>query len=333
MPGKPASAEDLAAALEVEASDLAVDLDEMTTRGYVTEVTIGGTGHYELTPLMFGFFEYTFMRADHEALAIGEVAELFERYFRQPGVIAELVNADGDTKMMRVFGHETAMPLDVRSEILPYERASEVIARSGGGAVGPCSCRHQRLHAGAKECDHPVDDTCMSFGAYAEWMVERGFARPAPVDELLAILARARDGGLIHAGDNVRDEIAFLCNCCSCCCVSLRALKSDGVLGLQPSGFLAGVDADACTGCEVCVEACPVEAIAMERREGAGPDDMAAVVDRDRCLGCGVCVGQCPVEAISFLRRPDVAEPPLDVAEKMRRIAREKGRPLAGAGG
>jgi len=54
----------------------------------------------------------------------------------------------------------------------------------------------------------------------------------------------------------------------------------------------AKVDAEKCTGCESCIDACPSEAIKME--EGK------AVVDVDTCVDCGVCVDECPVEAISM---------------------------------
>jgi ferredoxin len=54
----------------------------------------------------------------------------------------------------------------------------------------------------------------------------------------------------------------------------------------------AKVDAEKCTGCESCIDACPSEAIKME--EGK------AVVDTDTCVDCGVCVDECPVEAISM---------------------------------
>jgi len=52
----------------------------------------------------------------------------------------------------------------------------------------------------------------------------------------------------------------------------------------------AVVDAEKCTGCESCVEICPVDAIAME--------DGTALVS-DECIDCGQCVDECPVEAIT----------------------------------
>lgn len=50
------------------------------------------------------------------------------------------------------------------------------------------------------------------------------------------------------------------------------------------------VDVDECTGCETCVEVCPVEAISMK--------DDVAVIDQDTCTECETCVPECPVEAI-----------------------------------
>jgi len=54
----------------------------------------------------------------------------------------------------------------------------------------------------------------------------------------------------------------------------------------------AKVDAEKCTGCETCVDACPVEAITME--------DEVAKIDPEECTDCGTCVDECPVEAISM---------------------------------
>ncbi len=51
------------------------------------------------------------------------------------------------------------------------------------------------------------------------------------------------------------------------------------------------VDMEKCTGCEACVDACPVEAIAM--------DDGKAKIS-DECVDCGQCVDECPVEAIEM---------------------------------
>ena len=45
-----------------------------------------------------------------------------------------------------------------------------------------------------------------------------------------------------------------------------------------------------CIGCGICVEECPVDAIAME--------DEKAEIDMDNCIRCGTCHDVCPEEAV-----------------------------------
>ena len=52
------------------------------------------------------------------------------------------------------------------------------------------------------------------------------------------------------------------------------------------------LDADACTGCRMCIEVCPHGVLAMENGK-------AHIVDRDGCMECGACAKNCPSDALS----------------------------------
>ena len=52
------------------------------------------------------------------------------------------------------------------------------------------------------------------------------------------------------------------------------------------------VDAESCTGCGECVEACPLDAVEIE-------NDIA-VVNQEECGDCGSCTDVCPTEAITI---------------------------------
>ncbi|MYA17283.1 MAG: RnfABCDGE type electron transport complex subunit B [Gammaproteobacteria bacterium] len=64
------------------------------------------------------------------------------------------------------------------------------------------------------------------------------------------------------------------------------------------------VEAD-CIGCALCIDACPVDAI-------AGASKYLHAVIPERCTGCELCVPACPVDCIELVTRSDeVSDPPL----------------------
>ena len=64
---------------------------------------------------------------------------------------------------------------------------------------------------------------------------------------------------------------------------------------------LAVINQQGCTGCEVCLEFCPVDCIYVV----AGPDydvhKKLVEIDLDVCIGCKLCVKYCPWETIDMI--------------------------------
>jgi heterodisulfide reductase subunit A-like polyferredoxin len=86
-------------------------------------------------------------------------------------------------------------------------------------------------------------------------------------------------------------------------------MKETGAKMLFPSEFVARMDSETCTACQICAECCPVDAIEV---------DAFATVDREKCLGCGVCDPTCPSESVSLVRRPvEQVEIPEDIQKKI----------------
>ena len=57
---------------------------------------------------------------------------------------------------------------------------------------------------------------------------------------------------------------------------------------------VAVIDSEKCTGCGICVDVCPVNAIEVNQE---------AVVNDETCTGCAACVSECPNEAIVIAQK------------------------------
>ncbi|MGC7873267.1 ATP-binding protein [Desulfosporosinus sp. SYSU MS00001] len=318
FPLLPMTLEQITGITGIKGEQLKTVLDGMADKGLVLDIPRKDIVYYMLAPVVIGFFEYTFMRV-RDNVNMKDLAELFQSYFHDKEVRDEISRSD--TKMMRTVVYERLIPLAVETEVLTYERAGEIIRQSGGGAISICPCRHKAAHLG-KACEAPLE-VCTSMGSAAEWVIRRGMGKPATVDDLLRVLDETEKLGLVHNCDNVMNKPAYMCHCCSCCCVILTGIKEFGTYVTHPSNFIPALESENCVGCGTCTSRCPIEAITMQD-DGNGTE--IPVVNKEICIGCGVCASGCPTGALTMSRRPVLHVPPRNTREKFIRMAREKGR-------
>jgi electron transport complex protein RnfB len=69
---------------------------------------------------------------------------------------------------------------------------------------------------------------------------------------------------------------------------------------------LAIIRADNCTGCEACIEVCPVDCIYKVPGEDQPGLQTFCDVDLERCIGCSLCERWCPWDAIDMVPTPEI---------------------------
>ena len=329
LPVVPTTVEDLARRTGMDAPGLRARLDAMAGRGLVLDLRDARTGTttYMLAPPVVGFFELSMMRLS-VGLPKARLARAYEAYMSDDRSF-DLEVSGSSTLVSRTLVQETALFDDLLSEVLDWDRATSYVENADALAVTNCFCRHVASHLGTA-CDYPME-TCLSLGTAARYLVRHGYARSVERSEGRELLESAREHGLVHIADNVRQELNYICSCCSCCCVELRSARM-GMPVMQPSAFQPVIDDDLCTGCGDCVRACPVQAVSLvSRGPGRGDGDRAAArllceIDLDRCLGCGVCIGACSQDSLSMVRRPQAPDVPQNAVEYLTRRMLEQGK-------
>jgi Pyruvate/2-oxoacid:ferredoxin oxidoreductase delta subunit/DNA-binding MarR family transcriptional regulator len=176
--------------------------------------------------------------------------------------------------------------IESTAQVLAFDDVQAVVEGARSLAVTNCSCRVIE-----RKCDSPLE-VCLQVNRAADYAIERGTGRELTKQEALDILKLCEEEGLIHVADNKREVAHVICNCCNCCCMNWPSLTRGLGKLVAPSRFQAQVDEDLCTGCETCVERCPLHFISM--------DGDVACVDSERCIGCGVCTVTCPADAITL---------------------------------
>ena len=167
----------------------------------------------------------------------------------------------------------------------------------------------------------------MTFNGTAQSLTRHGYARAVDVCEGTDLLQQAYEQNLVQFGENVRESVNFICNCCGCCCEAMIAARKFGILNpVHTSNFLPVVDEADCNGCGKCANVCPVEAMTLvSTNDPHHPKMKKAKVDEDTCLGCGVCVRACSHDGLSLRSRPQRVITPINSVHRTVMMAIERG--------
>ncbi len=310
LPIRPVTARTAARLWHVREADARAALDGLASRAVLLDMETPSGMQYILPPPMAGFFEFSMMRA-RDDIDQHLLAELFYEYLNVEDDFILGLFTNGETQLGRVFVHEPALSSENALHVLDYERASEVIRTARVRGIGRCYCRHKMEHVG-KNCGAP-QNVCMTFNGAGESLTRHGYARAVEVSEGLDLLQQAYEQNLVQFGENVREGVSFICNCCGCCCEAMIAARKFGLLNpVHTSNFLPVVDETKCNGCGKCVSVCPVEAMTLvSTNDPHHPKMKKAKLDEDMCLGCGVCARTCqPRQGITRSRAPSASSPP-----------------------
>jgi ferredoxin len=177
-----------------------------------------------------------------------------------------------------------------------------------------------------KACNAPMD-ICMTFNNVAFSLIKHKIARQVDINEGIDLLQTAYDNKLVQFGENVKEKVSFICNCCGCCCEAMLAAKRFGLLKpVHTTNYLPVIEEMKCNGCGKCVDVCPVEAMSLvSANNPAKPKRKKARLNEEICLGCGLCVRSCTIDGMKLTERPQRVITPLNSVHRVVMTAIEKG--------
>jgi electron transport complex protein RnfB len=268
--------------------------DRMAEKGSIGSMKIAGRKHYCLIPFAVGMYEM-------------QVDRLTEDFARDSKIYIE--GEFGDemyrTKIpqLRTVPVRKSIATPEKFSVGSYDDIRSIIENVGGSiAVINCICRQTRSAIGESCTRTDLRETCFVFRESADTFIKQGIGRSLTKDEALALLDRAQEAGLVVQPQNTQHP-AYVCCCCGDCCGILTTVKRfPRPAELYASNYYAEIDSGLCTGCEMCIPLCQLDALTIV--------DGVAVVNLDRCIGCGNCVACCEFDAAQLRKKENQTVPP-----------------------
>ena len=224
----------------------------------------------------------------------------FRRRLKPHQRIVAIKQPDEDKKATKITVHR---PVKVpETKVYLSDNVYELIEKHGDGndiAVVHCFCRQWH-----KMVDEPCrfsfpSEACIVIGVFARHVVDYGIGRYISKDDALGLIQDLHENGAVHQVFHDREDVnepeIAICNCCWDCCGVLGSYNR----GILPLYFKSYYQAQIyyqslCTGCGLCEEHCPVQAIYVKEEKSYS--------NAEKCIGCGQCALQCPEDVITMIR-------------------------------
>ncbi|UWG96312.1 4Fe-4S binding protein [Dehalobacter sp. DCM] len=262
-------------------------LEDMSHRGLLYRVRRGGRAEYYVVPVAHGVYEFNLNHLDEKEWTMGLAG-----HFGQ-GMLQQVYDVNIP------FYRSVPINMDVvkGSEVYPYDDIVKQVKQYSVFGVSNCTCRHLNKTVGAPDMGFDME-TCITCGEMAEFYLENGIAREITVDDVLAILKRSTEKGMvIQCVYSKNSEI--ICSCHVDGCGILQAAKVFGGSATKKiSNYTLEQNRDACISCGKCVVRCPMHAITMDAENKPVTDSS--------CVSCGQCVSVCPVQAKVLVKKESV---------------------------
>ena len=289
--------------------ELEEKLDKLVKKG----VIMGGSFNdpdkktYSTAQYAIGMFEFQVDKLNKDLAQEAEDynREVFYKEFFKPNIPPQ----------MRTIPVQTAVVPE--HHISTYDDVTKILEN----ALEPivilnCVCKQEKSVLGGSCSVTDIPDTCMGFGKLGAGFLELGSGRVVSKEEAFERLKKYQELGLVLQPNNSRDS-GFICACCGDCCQNLLMVKQfPRPADYFMSNFHAIIDANACEGCETCLNRCQMEAILLV--------DNVATINYDRCIGCGNCIVTCPSGAIRLEKNKKEKVPPKDFDALLQKIMIKK---------
>jgi electron transport complex protein RnfB len=289
--------------------ELEKNLDQMVYKGSIYGSKEGGKKVYSSMPLAIGMYEFQVERLT-EDFAKDFLQYLDESFGSEVGKIK--------IPLLRTIPVEKSIPVPEKYQVSNYDNVRYLVENAKGHlAVANCVCRQTKDMVGERCTATDLRETCIMLSPEeADYYVNVGIGRYITKDEALNILEKAQEAGLILQPVNAKNPEAICC-CCGDCCGLLTSMKKfPRPADYYSSNFYSEVNPELCSGCQICVDKCQMDAPFIN--EGV------AAINLDRCIGCGNCVVICGTGAIQLKKKESEQPLPKDMNDMYSKILMKK---------